>query len=260
MKIMIGMIHLGALPGSPGNKLDVESLEASSLQDLMVLEKSGFDAAIVENISDEPFIVDSMELETFSAYVAILRTITKKAKIDIGVSVQMNLWREMLAASTATGASFVRISAFTEERICAEGRIGPVAADALRYRRAINSKVRIAADVQVKHSFPIISEEHSDYFAQMADRFADYVIVTSSSTGKAVDIEYLSRMRKILKKPVWVGSGVSEDNIRDILRVADGAIVGTSIKKDGLTANPVDMDRASRIVKAAKNIGATDDN
>jgi len=258
MRKLIGMIHLGALPGSPGNELEVEFLEANALEDLAVLEKAGFDAAIVENISDEPFRVNSIELETYSTYVAILRTIIKKARIKIGVSIQMNLWKEMIAASKATGASFVRIAAFTEERICAEGKIGPVAAGALRYRRAINSKVLIAADVQVKHSFSVIPEDHSDYFAQMADRFADYVVITSSSTGKAVDIEYLSRMRKILKKPIWVGSGVSEENIIDILRIADGVIVGTSIKKDGQTTNPVDIDRASRIVEEARGVGIHD--
>ena len=254
MKKLIGMIHLGSLPGSPGNKLDLERLEERALADLDSLEKAGFESAIVENISDEPFRVDSMELEAFAAYVAILRTVVRKARIEIGVSVQMNLWREMIAASSSTGASFIRIAAFTEERICAEGRIGPVAAEALRYRKAINSTVRIAADVQVKHSFSVISESHSNYFVQMADRFADYLVITGSTTGKAIDMAYLSRMREVVRKPIWVGSGVSEENIQDILRIADGVIVGTSIKVDGQTTKQVDLDRASRLVKMARDM------
>lgn len=252
MKRLIGMVHLGALPGAPGNTADTSALERAALEELHALERAGFDAAIVENMGDEPFRVSGLELESFAAFVSILKIVVANSKIEIGLSIQMNLWKEMLAAGVATGASFVRIEAFSEERIAAEGRIGPVAADCLRYRKKLASNIRIAADVQVKHTFSVAGESTDRYFAQTADRFADYIIATGAQTGQALDCDYLRELKSFLKKPVWVGSGVSQANVRELLEVADGVIVGTSIKKDGSTTNPIDPLRASELVKAAK--------
>jgi predicted TIM-barrel enzyme len=41
-------------------------------------------------------------------------------------------------------------------------------------------------------------------------------------------------------------------NVKDYLRFADGVIVGSSLKKDGKLANPVDPKRVAALVKAMR--------
>ena len=48
------------------------------------------------------------------------------------------------------------------------------------------------------------------------------------------------------------GSGVTLANAKSFLRVADGIIVGSSLKKDGVLANPVDAKRVAALVKAVR--------
>ncbi len=48
--------------------------------------------------------------------------------------------------------------------------------------------------------------------------------------------------------PVLANTGVNEDNVEQMLEVADGAIVGTGFKVDRYIWNPVDPERARRLV------------
>ncbi len=56
--------------------------------------------------------------------------------------------------------------------------------------------------------------------------------------------------------PVIANTGVRADRVAEIFAVADGAIVGTSLKVDGITWNPVDRDRAMRLMDAARTARA----
>jgi predicted TIM-barrel enzyme len=74
---------------------------------------------------------------------------------------------------------------------------------------------------------------------------ADAVCVSGPAAGKEADTELISKVaKKVPEAPVVVGTGVSAQNIRTLGRIADGFIVGTSIKKDEMTLNPVDPGRA----------------
>jgi predicted TIM-barrel enzyme len=55
--------------------------------------------------------------------------------------------------------------------------------------------------------------------------------------------------------PVMANTGVKHETVADVLKIADGCIVGSSLKVDGHTWNAVDPDRAAefmRIVRAAR--------
>jgi predicted TIM-barrel enzyme len=47
-----------------------------------------------------------------------------------------------------------------------------------------------------------------------------------------------------------MGSGTTAENIADFLQYADGAIVGSSLKVDGVAENPVDVERVKRYMEA----------
>ena len=50
--------------------------------------------------------------------------------------------------------------------------------------------------------------------------------------------------------PVLANTGVREETVDEILAIADGLFVGTSLKQDGITWNPVDPERAGRFMTA----------
>lgn len=248
MKYIIGMIHLKPLPGTPDYDGDLNSVYESALEDLKKLQEAGFKYAIVENMGDEPFTTKKLDLLTYSAYLKILTLLKEKAKLKLGVSIQMNHWKEMLFSCHTTNCEFIRIGAFAEERMALEGKIGPCAGELLRLKKQIDSNIKIAADIQVKHTVSTVEGFETEYILKTASKFADYIVATGAETGKPIDENYLKELRELTDKSIWVGSGVNEKNIKNILKHSDGVIVGTSIKKDNITTNPVDFEKAKRII------------
>ncbi len=79
---------------------------------------------------------------------------------------------------------------------------------------------------------------------------ADALIVTGPATGTPADPGDLAAVKAAVPDaPVLVGSGLDEHNADAFLRLADGAIVGTSLKVDGRTRNPVDREKVERLAR-----------
>ena len=71
-------------------------------------------------------------------------------------------------------------------------------------------------------------------------------------TGDAPPVDKVRRAREAATRPILMGSGTTAENVADFLRYADGAIVGSSLKVDGVMENPVDGERVRRYVDAVK--------
>jgi predicted TIM-barrel enzyme len=72
-------------------------------------------------------------------------------------------------------------------------------------------------------------------------------------TGDAPDLEKVRQARTLAgDRPLLLGSGTTEENIAAFMEVADGAIVGSWVKQDGVVENPVDVARVRRFVSAAR--------
>jgi predicted TIM-barrel enzyme len=127
-------------------------------------------------------------------------------------------------------------------------RIGPetVASMATRYRAWLHGRdVKIFADVHVKHGAHAMTADRSIQELARDNEFfdADVAIATGQRTGDAATTEELQAIAGGTALPVVVGSGVRPDNVGDILRIADGVIVASALKQDGVWWNPVDPDR-----------------
>ena len=83
---------------------------------------------------------------------------------------------------------------------------------------------------------------------------ADTLIVSGKMTGDAPELEKVRRARELTSRPILMGSGTTADNIAEFLRYADGAIVGTALKVDGVAENAVDVERVRRYVEAARAV------
>lgn len=247
-KVIIGMVHLKALPGSCGFDGDLGKIYEYALRDLKALEEGGAHGAIIENFSDVPYTTTS-PLETLTAMTAIVARLRQETVIPLGVNFQFNCAREEMAIAYTCGAEFIRVEAFVENRVGPFGLTLAQGPELMRYRAQLNADVLIFADINVKHTYPMVPQDISLNLAEAVASGAHAVIVTGAMTGKNPSPEEVKLVKQqVSNTPVLVGSGVSADNIREFMKWADGVIVGSSIKYEGRVENPVDPERVRKLV------------
>ncbi|MBI1929668.1 BtpA/SgcQ family protein [Candidatus Poribacteria bacterium] len=251
-KPIIGVVHLMPLIGSPGATLPLNEIRARALLDAGAMIDNGFDGVIVENYGDAPFYPDRVEAHTIAAMTIIAHDIRERyPRIPIGVNVLRNDAKSALAIATVTGGNFIRVNVHTGAMLTDQGILQGMAHETLRYRATLKSDVKIFADVAVKHAVPLAPIHPAASAEDTYHRgLADALIVTGPATGKSVTLDHLKTIKAAVPQAsVFAGSGVTIDNLAEILQYADGVIVGTSIKHDGVTTNEVDANRVRALLK-----------
>lgn len=253
-KPVIGMVHFGALPGAPLYEAaaGLKGLIDGTRADLLALQKAGFDAVMFGNENDRPyeFAVDVASTATMAFVIGQLRN---EIKVPFGINV---LWdpKSTIALAAATGAQFVR-EIFTGTYASDMGPWSPDAGAALRYRARLGR-----GDLAMLYN---ISAEFADSLDRrsLPDRarsavfssVPDAVLVSGQITGEAARMEDLEGVKRVLPDtPVLANTGVKHATIADVLRVADGCIVGSALKVDGHTWNAVDPARADEFMALAR--------
>lgn len=249
---LVGMVHLGPLPGSPGFDGDFDGLLADAVSDAAILTEAGFEAIIIENFGDAPFFADDAPKVTISALTTAVNAVHAASRLPIGVNVLRNDALGALAVAAATPASFIRVNVLSGSMFTDQGPIVGNAAKVARLRSQICPDVAIMADVFVKHATPPAGLSLTDATNDLVERSgADAVVVSGSGTGSPTSLDDLRTVASLSHLPVFVGSGTTVETIAELLSIADGVIVGTDTKVDGISTNPVDPTRASAIIAAA---------
>lgn len=256
---LVGMVHLRALPGAPSHALPPEEIVRIAVREARTLAEAGFDALIVENMHDRPYLAEAGVPETVATFAIAVAAVTAAVRIPVGVQVLSGATGAALAIAHAAGGSFIRAEGFVfasvaDEGLLAEACAGPL----LRARRRLGADgVRILADLRKKHSSHAITADlDGAAWARAAEFFgADGVIVTGNETGTAVDQAELAAVRAATRLPVLVGSGAAADSAQALLEHADALIVGSALKRDGLWSNDLDPARVDAIVRAARAAG-----
>jgi membrane complex biogenesis BtpA family protein len=251
---VIGMVHLRALPGSPRWDGDMVAVVRAALDDARALAEGGADALMVENHGDVPFTAGRVDAASVAGMAVAVAEIRRQVPLPVGVNVLKNDVRSALAVAAATGARFVRVNVHVGAVAADQGIIQSEAHDTLRYRRLLGVDVAILADVQAKHGMPLapvpIEQEARDCFSR---GLADALVVSGTATGEPTPMTDLKRVRgAVPEAPLLVGSGATAETVAELLSVADAVIVGTSVKRDGRLANPVDVERVRRLAAAAR--------
>jgi len=253
-KPVIGMVHLGALPGAPLHDADagLDGLVTAARADLNALQAAGFDAVMFGNENDRPyeFDVDTASTATMAYVIGQLRS---EITVPFGVNV---LWDPMstIALAAATGAAFCR-EIFTGTYASDMGPWTPDAGKAMRYRDRLGRK-DLAMLYNVSAEFadsldrrPLSDRARSAVFSSIPDA----VLVSGAITGEAARMEDLEAVKAVLPEtPVMANTGVKHATIADILRIADGCIVGSALKIDGDTWKAIDPDRAADFMARAR--------
>ena len=231
-KIVIGMIHLPPLPDYPDSP-GIEAIVEHALKDLATLEAGGVDGVLIENEHDRPHRIKASP-ETISAMTTVTRAVVRASRsARVGCEILLNDPVASLTVANRSGAEFIRTDYFVDRMMRPEyGEFDIDPEGLLRFRSDTGaSEVLIMADVQVKYATMIEPRPLAESARLAARRGADAIVVTGTASGDAPDIEQLRSAAGEL--PVLIGSGLSPRNANSLLAACDGAIVGTSIIRDG---------------------------
>lgn len=249
---LIGVVHLAALPGSPSAQLSMADITERALADAEAYLANGMDGVIIENFGDAPFFPSRVEGHTIAQMTLVAAAVRERfPNAPLGINVLRNDARAALAIAATVGAQFIRVNIHTGAMLTDQGVIEGAAFDTLRYRATLNSDIHIWADIAVKHAAPLAPVTLRDSARDTYLRGkADALILTGAATGAATDPDEIRSVRQAVPAaPLYIGSGVSERTIADTLSYADGAIVGTALKKDAIVHNPVDAQRVRALVE-----------
>ncbi len=249
-KAVISMAHIGALPGTPLYDADggMDKLIEGVAKDVEALQAGGVDAIMFGNENDRPYVFDAPKANV-AAMAAVVTAIKPMLKVPFGVNF---LWDPIASVSigAATGASFVR-EIFTGVFASDMGIWEPKAAAALKLRRDLgrqDMKLLFNINAEFAHALdqrPIELRAKSAVFSSLADA----ILVSGPLTGQPAEVSNLRVVRETVKDvPLFANTGVNIDNVSDILQYADGCVIGTHFKVDGITWNAVDPARVARFM------------
>lgn len=255
-KVVIAMAHIGALPGAPLYDADggLDKLIEGVLADIEKLQAGGVDAIMFGNENDRPYVFKAAP-EGIAAMSAIVQAVKPSLKVPFGVNY---LWdpQASVAIGAVTGASFVR-EIFTGLFASDMGLWEPNCAAAARLRhdlRRDDMKLLFNINAEFAHSLdqrPIELRAKSAVFSSLADA----ILVSGPLTGQPADQSHLRSVAETVKDvPVFANTGVNIDNVRDILSLASGVVIGTHFKVDGNTWNAVDAGRVARFMDVVNKL------
>ncbi|XP_033117390.1 uncharacterized protein F13E9.13, mitochondrial-like [Anneissia japonica] len=254
--VIIGMVHLKSLPGTPGNRLKVEDITEIACAEAEGYKKLGVDGIIVENMHDIPYLHSRDVSHEITASMATTCYQIRKECPDfpIGIQVLSGANQQALAIALATGLDFIRAEGYVFAHIADEGMMNACAGELLRYRKNIGAEhIQVLTDIKKKHSSHALTcDVNITDTAKAAEFFlSDGVVITGGATGEPASVDELKVVQDSVNIPVLIGSGVTEDNLHEYSN-ANGIIVGSSFKMDGKWGHEVDFNRVQRFMNKAR--------
>lgn len=257
---VIGMIHLGALPGTPRATHSIDQLVASALDEASIYQDAGVDALLIENMHDRPYLRAAVGPEIVACMTRVATEIRRGTALPCGIQILAAANTEALAVALAADLQFIRVEGFVFAHVADEGWIDGCAGDLLRERARLGADhVAVWADIKKKHSAHAVTSDVSlaETAQGAAYNLSDALVVTGSHTGEAASPEDLDAVAAAVPDlPLVVGSGITPENVAQYAN-AHGFIVGSALKSGSDWRNPVDPCRVAALISAAKSLSAT---
>ena len=258
-KPIIGMIHVQPLPGSPrGRGCDLQAVYQHAVDEAKRLEDGGVDGLLLENAGDIPFLKPSdIGFETVAAMTVIGDRIRQATRLPFGFNIVANAAKASIACARMSGGSFVRVNQWANAYVANEGLVEGAAAHALRYRALVDGEdIAVLADVHVKHgSHAIVADREVAEQARDVEFFdADILIATGTRTGHATERGEVDAIRAGSDLPILVGSGLRPENAAELMKSADGAIVGVSLKDNGRMSGSVEVPKVRALMEVIRSV------
>lgn len=261
-KPIIATLHLPPLPGSAYyDRRGMKGILETSKRELTIYLDCGVNGVIVENHGDIPFVKErDFGSETIAAMAAVafeVGQVAAKWHVPIGINCLANAGHVAMSIAGIAGARFIRVNEWVNAYVANEGFIEGAAGSILRHRSRLGFEdVKIFADVHVKHgSHSVVADRPVRELSKDAGFFcADTLIATGLRTGDAPNPEEIGSIRAGQDLPLLIGSGLTPDNVDELLLLVDGAIVASYFKRGGVWQNEVEEDRLKTFMKAVQRV------
>jgi membrane complex biogenesis BtpA family protein len=254
-KPIIGMVHFPPLPGAPlyDDSKGMSYILERVRKDLLALQNGGVDAVMFCNENDRPYTLKA-DFSTVAAMSRVIGELISEIEVPFGVDV---LWDPFaaLAIAKATGAKFIR-EVITGAYVSDMGIWNTSVGELYRYRKAIDAcDIKVFFNISAEFASRLDSRNLEDIARSVEfSSLADVILVSGPMTGEAPNVDHIKKVKEKVSVPVFANTGVKHENVEEVLKVADGAIVGTSFKVDGITWNPVDEGRVKRFMEIVRRV------
>ena len=253
-KPAIGMVHFLPLPGAPQHDASsgISKIREAARQDLEALQQGGIDAVMFCNEHDRPYTLGA-DPAIISAMACVIGELKETLHVPFGVDV---LWdpQAALAIARACNAQFVR-EIFSGVYASDMGLWNTDVGKSARYRHQIGAdNVRVLFNINAEFASPLAPRSLRDVAKSVVfSSVPDAVCVSGAMTGESVSVESLSTVKEAVGEvPVFINTGARRENIAQLIQHADGVIVGSSLKVNGNTWNPVDPERVKLFMVALR--------
>jgi uncharacterized protein len=257
-KPVIGMVHLWPLPGAPGyTGYGMPTIIDHALRDADLLLEGGVDALMVENMWDLPYYVgNDVKPEAMTAHAVAASEVVRRVNVPVGINVVHNGGIVALSIAVASGARFMRVCILTGSRLWDTGELDHgCAANLIRKRKELQADhIQFFCDVDKKHSIAFPGLDLATHIEWTEYYGADALIVSGRMTGAAADMADVIAAKRHATRPILMGSGCTDENVAGFLAYADGIIVGTSLKVDGIGEKPVEVARVRRFMDQVRSV------
>lgn len=251
-KPIIAMCHFRALPGDPyydadsgmGKVVELAASELSALQD------GGVDAVMFSNEFSLPYL-KRVKPETTAAMARVIGEIRRDIRVPFGVNVLWDPYASLDLAA-ATGALFIReimSGVYASDFGLWDTDVGEIA----RHRARLGLKnLKLLYNIVPEAAKYLVDRDVAEIArTTVFNNKPDAICVSGITAGAATDIDVLKRVKNAIPTTaVFANTGCRADNVEKVLSIADGAVVGTTFKKDGLFDNFVDSGRVTEFMEA----------
>ncbi|MFC1640817.1 BtpA/SgcQ family protein [Patescibacteria group bacterium] len=254
-KAIISMIHVRALPGTPGYEDNMKEVIQQAIDELNIYEDAGATAIMIENMHDVPFIQPPLPKENVSGMLRVAKEMRKNTALPIGIQMLEGANIDALYIAIEAKLDFIRAEGYVYAHVGGAGIIEGSAGELLRMRKERKAEhIKIYADVKKKHCAHALTADLSiaDVIKQSDFFKADGIIITGGFTGEPAKPDDLMEARINTELPILAGSGITAENYKDYKDKADGFIVGTFFKEGGDWKNPVSPEKVKALMEAAE--------
>ena len=252
-KFLAAMIAVLPLPGAPRYQGDDERILAHVLSDLAHYREAGVDALVLENSHDLPYIKPPLP----AAAVDLMRHIAREVRANfagpVGIQMLESANETALEIAHAADLDFVRVESYVFAHVGGAGLVEGCAGQLLRRRKSLGcEQIKIFADVKKKHCSHALTGDLDimDEVKQAEFFLVDGVIVTGARTTEPPNQAELRRVKKNARVPLIIGSGMTAENIREYLPLADGFIVGSTFREGGRFLGALEPARLEKFLLA----------
>lgn len=261
-KPIISMLHLGYLLGTP-QFTSVDELIKKAEYDIKACQENGIDGLLIENWKEDS-IGEFVSPETAISLAMIVRELAKSIKIPFGINVLNNDYKTALSIAKLAGAKFVQQDVYVDH-VVSDFKYSPLGAanpfeihpspqKIQEYAKSIGAQnIPLFVFVQPKHYKMLDPSKTIEQSATEAASLGASALLVTKETGSAPTLDLIKRAKSASNNiPVGIGSGFSEANAAEFIPVVDFAVVGTSIKVDNVTDNPVDPAKVKSLMSTVK--------